>query len=53
MEHAVYIAWAYAGAAVFVAALSLWVVWDARRVARRLKALEDRGIRRRSAGSAP
>ncbi len=53
MDHAVYIAWAYAGAAVFIAGLSGWVVWQARRVAGRLKALEDRGVRRRSAGSAP
>jgi heme exporter protein D len=50
--YADYILWAYAGATLLVLALVGWVVYDARRVARKLKALEERGIRRRSAGSA-
>jgi len=50
--HAEFIVWAYAGVAVLVAGLIAYVAWDARRVAARLKALEDQGIRRRSAGSA-
>jgi heme exporter protein D len=50
--HAEFIIWAYAGVALLVAGLILAVAWDARRVAARLKALEDKGIRRRSAGSA-
>lgn len=50
--HAEFIIWAYAGTAVLVAALILHVVWDSRRVAAGLKALEDKGMRRRSAGSA-
>lgn len=50
--HAEFILWAYAGTAVLVAALILHVAWDSRRVAARLRALEDRGIRRRSAGDA-
>jgi heme exporter protein D len=50
--YADYILWAYAGATLLVLALVGWVVYDARRVARKLKALEARGIRRRSAGSA-
>lgn len=50
--HAEFIVWAYAGVAVLVAALIFQIAWDARRVAARLKALEDRGIHRRSAGNA-
>ncbi len=50
--YADYILWAYAGVAVLVAGLIAWVVSDARRVARKLKALEERGVRRRSAGPA-
>jgi heme exporter protein D len=50
--YAGYIASAYVGVAVLVALLIGYVVWDARRVAARLKDLEDRGIRRRSAGPA-
>jgi len=52
MEHLAFIVWAYAGVAVLVAALIGYVAWDARRVATRLRALEEKGIRRRSAGSA-
>lgn len=53
--HAGYILGAYAGVALLLAALVGYVLWEARRVAQRLQALEDRGIRRRSAsgGSAP
>lgn len=51
--HAEFIVWAYLGVALLVAALVVQVAWEARRVAARLKALEDKGIRRRSAGSAP
>lgn len=50
--HAAFIVWAYAGAALLVAGLIFYVAWEARRVAARLKVLEDKGIRRRSAGSA-
>jgi heme exporter protein D len=53
MEHLVFIVWAYVGVAVLIAALIGYVVWDARRIAARLRALEEKGIRRRSAGSAP
>lgn len=52
MEHIIFIVWSYVGVVVLVAALIGWVAWDARRVAARLKVLEDKGIRRRSAGSA-
>jgi heme exporter protein D len=45
-----YIVWAYAGVALIVAALIAWVVYDARRVKARLTSLEERGIKRRSAG---
>jgi heme exporter protein D len=48
--YANYIVGAYAGVVVLVALLIGYVAWDARRVATRLKDLEDRGIRRRSAG---
>jgi heme exporter protein D len=50
--HAEFIVWAYAGVALLIAGLILYIALAARRVAARLKALEDRGIRRRSAGSA-
>lgn len=50
--YALYILLAYGGVAVLTAALIAYVVWDARRVERRLKALEERGVRRRSAGPA-
>lgn len=49
-SHAQFIIWAYAGVALLVAALIAYVAWDARRVAARLRALEEKGIRRRSAG---
>ena len=50
--HATYIVWAYLGVALLLGGLIAWVAWDARRVKARLKTLEARGIRRRSAGSA-
>ena len=50
--HADYILWAYAGVALLVFGLIAWVVYDSRRVARKLKALDERGVRRRSAGPA-
>jgi len=48
--YADYILWAYAGVALLVAALIAWVVYDARQVKARLNSLEERGIKRRSAG---
>ncbi|TCM55028.1 heme exporter protein D [Rhizobium sp. PP-F2F-G48] len=48
--HLAYVAASY-GAALFISAgLIGWVVLDARARRRELKALEDAGIRRRSAG---
>ena len=49
--HAAYIVWSYAGVALLLTVLIGYVAWDARRVRARLKALEERGIRRRSAAS--
>jgi heme exporter protein D len=40
--HAAFIIWAYAGVAVGVAGLIAWTLFDARRTARRLAALEQR-----------
>lgn len=51
--HAEFIIWAYLGVAILVGALIAHVAWEARRVARRLRELEEKGIRRRSAGHAP
>lgn len=48
--HAAFIVWAYAGTALGVAVLIGFAVLDARRTRARLKSLDDRGIRRRSAG---
>jgi heme exporter protein D len=50
--YAGYIVWAYAGVALLVFALIAFVVFDARRVRARLRSLEERGVRRRSAGPA-
>jgi heme exporter protein CcmD len=52
MDHAPFIIATYAGVALLILALIAHVAWDARRVARRLQALEERGIRRRSAATA-
>jgi hypothetical protein len=48
----IFIVWAYAGVAVAVLALIGWTYLDTLRIAVRLRALEDKGIRRRSAGTA-
>jgi heme exporter protein D len=54
MDHFWFIAGAYGVSALVMAALVAWVVLDGRSLARRLKALDARGIRRRSqAGQAP
>lgn len=50
--HAAYIVWSYAGVLAVVAGLIAYVRWDGRRVAGKLRALEERGVRRRSAGPA-
>ncbi len=50
--HAIFIVSAYAGAFALTFAVIGWVVWDSRRVAQRLAALEAQGIRRRSSGNA-
>jgi heme exporter protein CcmD len=50
--YADYILWAYAGVSLLVGGLIAWVAYDARRVAAKLKSLEEGGIRRRSAGPA-
>lgn len=50
--HAVFIVSAYAGVTLAVAALILWTLFDARRTASKMAALEARGVRRRSAGPA-
>lgn len=50
--YALYILLAYGGVAATIVVLVAYVLWDARRVGRRLKRLEERGVRRRSAGSA-
>ena len=47
-QHAEFIIWGYAGVALATLALIAYVLWDGRRVAARLKALEAQGIRRRS-----
>lgn len=50
--YALYILLAYGGVAVTILVLIAYVLWDARRVGQRLKKLEERGVRRRSAGAA-
>ncbi len=50
MSHAGYVIASYAVAALTVAGLILWVIADGTGRRRELKALEDLGIRRRSAG---
>ena len=48
--HVLFIVSAYAGVVVAVAALIAYVVFDARRIRLKLQALDEKGIRRRSAG---
>lgn len=45
--HAAFILWAYGGVALAVGALIAWTVADARRMERRIAALEAQGGRRR------
>jgi len=47
-QHAEFIIWGYVGVVLGTLALIGWVLLDSRRVADRLKALDARGIRRRS-----
>jgi heme exporter protein D len=47
----VFIVSAYVGIAIATLALIAWVMVDARRVKRRLAALDRAGVRRRSAGT--
>lgn len=49
MTHTAYVAASYGIAAVIVAVLSLWVWADGRARRHELQALDDAGIRRRSA----
>ena len=46
--HAAFIIWAYVGVAAGVLLLIGFAIFDARNVAKRLRQLEARGIRRRS-----
>lgn len=48
-QDAIFIVWAYAGAAIVTLGLIAWVWWQSRQVKTRLAALEAQGIRRRSA----
>lgn len=48
--HATFIIWSYAGVGLAVAVLIAVVAYSSARARARLKALEDRGIRRRSGG---
>lgn len=50
--HADFIIWAYAGVTLAVVALIAWVVTDARRIERRVAALEAQSGRRRSGTTA-
>ena len=45
--HADFIVWSYLGVAIAIAGLIAWTLWDARRVARRLAALEAAHPRKR------
>jgi len=49
-QDAVFIVWAYAGAAIVVLGLIAAMWWQSRSVKARLAALEAQGIRRRSGG---
>lgn len=48
--HTIFIAWAYAGVGILTLLTLAYVLWDAAMVRRRLAALDQAGIRRRSAG---
>lgn len=48
--HAAYIVWSYLGVAILVGLVIGYLVMDRRRVNARLKALDRRGVRRRSGG---
>lgn len=49
--HANFIIWAYVGVVIGVVGLIAYAALDARRIRNRLKDLDSRGIRRRSAGT--
>ncbi|HWU99995.1 MAG TPA: heme exporter protein CcmD [Devosia sp.] len=49
-QDAIFIAWAYAGAALVTLGLIAWVWLQSRRARTRIAALEAQGIRRRSNG---
>ncbi len=49
--HAAFIWMSYAAVAVVIGGLAAWLIADGRRQQAALKALEQRGVRRRSAGS--
>jgi heme exporter protein D len=51
MDHIGFILWSYLGTALLILAVVGYVLWDSRAVGRRLRDLEERGIRRRSAGA--
>jgi heme exporter protein CcmD len=53
MTHLGYIVAAYAAAFGVVGGLALWAIADLRGQMRRLKALEERGLARRSGRQAP
>ena len=50
-EHAFFILGAFGISALVLGLLTLWIVFDGRTTRRRLDEMEQRGIRRRSAGS--
>lgn len=50
-QDAIFIVWAYAGAALVVLGLVAAVWWQSRSIKARLSALEAQGIRRRSGGT--
>jgi heme exporter protein D len=52
MNHVEFIVAAYSVTAIVMAGLLVWLVADGRAVTRRLKELDARGIRRRSARAA-
>ena len=52
MTHLGYIIAAYAATAVILAALIIWVVLDIRAQKQKLRRLEEKGLRRGSAGEA-